>query len=94
MIVQEIIDNFNHTHSSRLRTNDSEYRTMLPSGSTIFRKIGKGKTIHQLFLNEKEYETIKLKYGDNRHVHFYGGNYIYLNEYLYVRPFIKTLLEV
>lgn len=63
------------------------HREILPTGSTIQTKETRHGRIYQLFLNKEEYQAFKEEHKDNYHIHFYGGNYIYIGPNADVNPY-------
>jgi len=63
------------------RTTDSRDKAILLSDSIIYRRTTNKGTGFKLFLNKAEYNKIKQSNLNGLcHVHFYGGNYIWLPE--------------
>jgi len=64
---------------------DKRDSAILLSGSIIYRTTTNKGTGFQLFLNKDEYNKIKQSNLNGLcHVHFYGGNYIWLPEQSYL----------
>jgi hypothetical protein len=86
------MNRLNFIPTSELQSKfDSEEVAILPSGSRIVRKETRKGRIFQLWLNSAEYTRLKEN-TQNYHIHFYGGNYVYVGPYAYLSEIIDFIL--